>query len=222
MSGTTQTLTFTLTEVEAMTRAAPCLWWQAFIELAVSSGLRTGEILRLHATDVDERTLSVRVTTDTLASSHDTEQVTLRRWMPQYRERIVPIESVVMRTLVQFQSKRSPDSHVFVPDWKVNQLWPRIVTGESLTTEHLCPGFSSWFRLVQRRARHSLANTHGVALTDIAWPHRSVTALRTTAILQLAERLAPTALAEHLGCPSVQSVLQYYDLATSRVAGGRS
>jgi integrase len=40
-------------EVEAMIAVAPSLWWKTFIRLAVTSGLRRGELLSLHWRDVD-------------------------------------------------------------------------------------------------------------------------------------------------------------------------
>jgi len=215
-----QELVFTQHEVAAMIRAAPCLWWKAFIELAVSTGLRTVEILRLHASDLDAKTLSVRVTSDPTGLAADPEQVTLRCSMPLHRERTVSIDAAVMRTLSRLRSERSTDSHIFVPDWKLDQLWPRIVTGEPLTSELLSPDLGKWFQMTQRRARLVLAKDAGVPVSQTRWRHRSLRALRATAIRRLAVGLPPSSLAEHLGYAAAQSVLRFYGCAVAGSAGG--
>lgn len=211
---------FTLSEVEAMIAVAPCPWWRAFIAIAASSGLRTGEILRLHESDLDERTRSVRITADPNQVVTNRDRLTLRRWMPAFRERTVPIHAPVMRALQELRAERPTDAYVFVPDWKVENLWSRIMSAEVLTCEMLSPRLSEWFQMIQRSARAATARERSQSLSATHWPRRGLRALRTTAIHRLARRLSPRSLADHLGYASVQPVLRFYDYPNMAAGGG--
>jgi integrase len=201
---------FTSAELDALVAASPCLWWRAFVELSAATGLRVQEALRLHASDVCERTLSVRVTSDPVDAFGDTEHVTLRRWHPPHQERTVPVPSAVIQTLTRLRSERPDDSHVFIPDWKLDQLWPRLVSQSPVTSDNLCPRLASWFRMIQRRARLVLARSFNRPLADISWSERTIGSLRVTAAFRLAETLTPEELATRLGCPTTKSVAAFY------------
>jgi len=207
---------FSLREYVAIDQAADCLWWKAFLRLSYTTGMRVGEVLRLHESDVNVFTKSIRISAQPIVG-----ELTLRRPMPVYQERVIPVGESTLSLLSELRDERPKNSHVFVPDWKLAQLWTSIASGEALTAEQISPGFGQWFRMIQRRARQVHADNQGVSLEEIEWPIRGVRALRTTAIIRLSERMTPRALAEHLGYPSARSVLRYYDLATSRDAGWR-
>lgn len=204
---------FSAAELDALVTAAPCLWWQAFIELSAATGLRVQEALRLHATDVCERTFSVRVTSDPVDGLGDTEHVTLRRWLPSHEERVLPVPPDVMRTLARFRSERPGDLHVFVPDWKLDQLWTRIVSRSPVTTNHLCPGIASCFRMIQRRARLVLARRAACPLTEVEWRNRTIGSLRDTAAARLAATFDARDLAAWLGCAGPGSVTRFLQIA---------
>ncbi len=209
MNGTS-TQAFSPEELDALIAAAPCLWWRAFIELSAATGLRVQEALRLHTTDVCRRTLSVRITSVPPDAFGDSEQVTLRRWLPIHQDRTVPVPCAVMRSLTRLRSERPDDSHTFVPDWKLDQLWCRIVSGSPVAADHLCPGIAACFRMIQRRARLVLARRSARPLSEVEWQTRPVGSLRITAAVRLAEELSPHELAERLGCASVRTVARFY------------
>jgi hypothetical protein len=203
---------FSAAELDALVSAAPCLWWRAFTELSVAAGLRVQEVLRLHATDVCERTLSVRITSVPVDGFGETEHVTLRRWLPHHHERVIEVPSSVMGTLARLRSERLNDSHVFVPDWKLDQLWIRIVSNSPVTADHMCPGIAPCFRMIQRRARLVLARTLQCPLAEVEWQQRPLASLRVTAAARLADRLGPSELASCLGYAgpaSVASILSH-------------
>ena len=203
---------FSAAEMDALVSAAPYLWWRAFIELSAATGLRVQEALCLHATDICERTLSVRITSDPVDGFGEAEVLTLRRKLPLHHERVVEVPSSVMRTLLQLRSERPNDTHVFVPNWKLSQLWLLIDTGSVITTHDICPSISSCFRMIQRRARLVLARTRHVPIAEVAWQERPLASLRVTAAARLAEHLGPSELASRLGCAgpaSVSSILSH-------------
>ena len=111
------------------------------------------------------------------------------------------------------------DTHLFVPGWKVENLWSQIMSAEVLTCDMLSPRLAEWFQMIQRNARAATARERSQSLSATPWPRRSLRALRTTAIHRLARRLSPRSLADHLGYASVQPVLRYYD-SPIKVDGG--
>lgn len=201
---------FTAEEVAAMVRSTPSLWWKAFIELSVCTGLRVGEVLRLYTSDIDERTLSVRITSDPTDDDGDGVHATLRRWLPPHQERSVPIDATVMRTLARLRSEHPDDSHIFVPDWMLDELWTRLAAEESLAPNQLCPRLGPRFVMIQRRARVTLARERSAPLAATEWPRRTIHALRTTALLRLSACMSPEELAEHAGNASASSVRGFY------------
>jgi integrase len=203
--------TFSDQEVEALVQAAPTAWWDAFIRLSVASGLRVQEILRLYDSDIDPSTISVRVTEVLIDYEHEDHPLDLRRPLPVHRERVVPVDENTMYALVHLLDECPPDTHVFVPSWKLNQLWFRLHDGDPLSTDHLCPSLDAGFRMVQRRAMLNLARDRQITLAQVQWPMRPVSALRLTAIQRLSSELTPRKLAEHLGLASTASILAFYD-----------
>jgi integrase len=203
-------ITFTVEEVAAMVCSTPSLWWRAFIELSVCTGLRVDEMLRLHTSDIDERTLSVRITSDPTDDDGDGEHATLRRWLPPYQERSVPVDAAVMRTLARLRSEHPDHSYVFVPDWMLDELWTRLAAEEPLAPNQLCPRLGAWFAMIQRRARVTLARERNAPLAATGWPRRTIHALRTTALLRLSACMRPEQLAEHAGNASAYSVRSFY------------
>lgn len=202
-----------------MLSASPCHWWKAFIRIAVGTGLRVDEILRLHESDVHERTLSVRITSDPVSMPGSEQAVSLRRWMPTHRERALPIEADVMTSILCLRTERPTDDYVFVPDWKLDQLWLRASGGQPLSTDLLSPGLTSWFLMIQRRARLLLARDEGLPISEVRWIPRGIQALRTTAICRLAEQLQPRELTAHLGYSSVRSVRRFYHVIAAGSTG---
>lgn len=208
--------TFSAEELRFLTEASPCAWWTAFITLAATSGIRTGEMLRLHATDIDPTTQSVRITADPLGSG---EEPTLRRPLPAYRERCITVEPMALHALARLRSERPDDEYLFVPNWKVQQVWNRLLADEPLGNELICPRLHEWFRMIQSRARLLAAKSLQQPIAQTRWPLRPLSSLRATAIRSLAERMSPRSLAMHLGCASVGGVLGHYDRRLSTKGG---
>lgn len=206
--------TFSPREIQTMIAAAPSPWWQAFLRLMTTSGLRVQEALRLHRSDLDERTLSVRVTSDPTDDMADENMISLRRWIPPSQERAIPVEPAVMDALARLCAEEPDHRHVFVPDWRLDQLWSRIVAGIPLSTTALAPRLPDWFTMVQRRARVTIAKREGARLESIAWNIRPLSALRGTAISRLCAALAPCEAAERLGVRPGRSLQSYLAIAS--------
>lgn len=207
-------------EAAAMLRSAHELWWRAFIELALASGLRVNEQLRLHWSDIDPRTSAVRVTSEPVVDPVNSDAVTLRTPLPPHRERFVPIQGHAMKALDALRADRPEDTHVFVPEWMLDRLWTRIVAGERLTPDALAPRINGCFRRVQRLARHALASALNLPLNRVSWRPRPLDVLRHTYAQRASRLVPPSTLKELLGYASVRPVLPYYDHVRAATSGG--
>lgn len=219
MSSTTATACFTDAEIAAMVHAAPRAWWRAFIQLAASSGLRVNELLRLHWSDLDRRTGTVRVTSQPVPCPDDPNRVTLRTPTPAHRERFVPIEASVFDSLDGLRAASPGNTHVFVPEWRLDRLWTSIVAGTPLGSDDLAPDIAAEFQAVQRLGRHALAAELSVPLARVRWRPRPLAALRSTYAHSASRFLSPSSLAAHLGVARRSSVLKYFDLAAALRGG---
>lgn len=211
---------FTGAEAAAMLRSAHGLWWRAFIELALASGLRVNEQLRLHWSDIDRRTSAVRVTSEPVVDPVNSDAVTLRTPLPPHRERFVPIQSHALKALDALRADRPDDTHVFVPEWMLDRLWTRIVAGERLTPDVLAPRIGDCFKNAQRLARHALASDLNLPLSRVLWRPRPLDALRQTYARRASRLVSPRTLKELLGYASLSPVLRYYDHVPAATSGG--
>lgn len=207
-------------EVAALISASPTPWWAAFVHLGTQSGLRVCEMLRLQWSDVNPMTVSVRVDESPFSMNENEEHVTLHAAYTPHQHRVVPIPNAVFETLAAIRASRPKDRYVFIPAWRVEQLWPRLVTGMPLVSEDLAPNLNAWFQMVQRGAHLMLANQLGKPLVNTPWPRRRLGALRETYAISTSRLVPPSRLKELLGHSTVRPVLRYYDLDVVRAERG--
>ena len=198
MTGPRTTLAFSPIEIASMVEATPSAWWGAFITLGVSTGLRVSEMLWLAWSDIDHHARSVIVTSRP-ALATDTDEQVVRPTLPVFRERIVPIPAETLAAIDRHRRTADPGSMVFVPDWKLDQLWPFLVPGSSVSSDRLAPGIAPHFRYVQRFARLSLARRIDESIEQVHWVVRPLSALRSTYAIHAAARNPPDQVAEYLG-----------------------
>lgn len=211
---------FTEVEVAALILAAPTTWWAAFIHLGAESGLRVGELLRLQWSDLDAKTHSVRVGDSKCSLDGEDDMGSLPAAYTPQQHRIVPIPAAVFRTVQLRRMNSADDMYVFIPRWRVDQLWTRVTAGKRLRNEELAPNLDGWFQRVQRDAQHVLARQFGRPLVDTPWPRRKLSALRETFAVKTSRSVTPSRLKELLGYASVGPVLQYYDMDIARTERG--
>lgn len=212
---------FSPAELAALVAVAPSLWWRGFIQLQSTTGMRTQEILRLPKSVLCPRSCSVQVTANPPCFNIDDNLVDLRAPMPAVRERTLQIPKAVARTLSDLAAHRWDDTYLFVPNWKLDQLWLHASSGMPMRTDDLCPDLNKGFGAVQQLAHARLVHLADARRHKTArWPLRHVEALRTTAIVSLAREMTPMQLAQYLGYTSTRPLLRYYCTGT-RAGGAR-
>lgn len=218
MSTPHHTKAFSPVEVEAMTAAAPCPWWRSLIHLGTSMGLRTTEVLWLAWSDVDFAARAVNVTCEPVPCTDGGDEIP-RPSLPLHRRRIVPLTAAATAALTELRDQRVRGSMVFIPDWKIDQLWLDIHAHHSLRPDRIAPGLYDYFRHIQRCARLWLARRLGIELAEVQWPYRPLSALRNTYAITLARELQPREHAAHLGVARVRDVLGYFETAVAPSEG---
>lgn len=177
-------------------------------------------MLRLQWSDVDTMTVSVRVDENTLSMNENEEHVTLHAAYTPHQHRVVPIQDAVFKTLNVLRASRPKDRYLFIPEWRIEQLWPQLMMGKPLRSEELAPNLNAWFQMVQREAQLVLARRLGEPLKKTPWSRRRLGALRETYAVNTSRLVTPSRLKELLGHSSVRTVLRYYDLDVVRSERG--
>lgn len=188
-----------------MLEATRALWWRAFVAVGVTTGLRVIEMLWLAWDDIDEAAQTVSVASGDV-QDHGSGAEILRPAWPIHRERVVPTAARALTALNELRAGSDPGPLVFVPGWKVDQLWPLIATRSSVPTARLAPGLPEYFRHVQRFARLQLAGNLGVAMEQVRWTMRPLSALRNTYAARAVDRYGREQAAEYLGLASVAAL----------------
>ncbi len=208
------TKAFSPVEVEAMIAAAPCPWWRSLIYLGTSMGLRTTEVLWLAWSDVDFAARAVNVTCEPVPCADGGDEIP-RPSLPLHRRRIVSLTPAATAALTELRDQRVRGSMVFIPDWKIDQLWLDIHAHHTLRPDRIAPGLYDYFRYIQRCARLRLARRLGIELADVRWPYRPILALRNTYSATLARELGASERAgnDSVGC--VGNVVGYLDTSSA-------
>ena len=206
---------FCTLEVEALLAAATCPWWRSMIQLGVSTGLRTTEALWLAWADCDFATRAITLTCEPISSDAAGEEIP-RPELSLHRRRIVPMSSHVAEALEEHRDRTSRGAFVFIPDWKIDQLWLDIHAGYPLGPARLAPGLYDYFKYIQRCARLQLAIRLGTELGEVQWPYRPLSALRNTYAVKRARELQPKDLAGNMGVARIRNVLGFFDTSPAR------
>jgi len=210
--------TFSPMEVEALLAASTCPWWRSMIQLGVSTGMRTTEALWLAWADCDFANRAITLTCEPVSSDAGGDEIP-RPELPLHRRRIVPMSSHVAESLHELRDRNSRGAFVFIPDWKIDQIWLDIHAGYPLQPDRLAPGLYDYFRYIQRCARFQLAIRLGAELGGVQWPYRPLSALRNTYAVTRARELPPKELAGNMGLARIRNVLGYFDVSSAPTGG---
>jgi len=209
---------FCALEVEAMIAAATCPWWRSMIQLGVSTGLRTTEALWLAWADCDFAAMAITLTCEPVSYPAGGDIIP-RPELPLHRRRIVPMSSHVADSLCELRDRNSRGAFVFIPDWKIDQLWLDIYAGHPVRPDRIAPGLYGYFRYVQRCARLWLARRLGIELAALRWSYRPLSALRNTYAATLAGEVRPTERAGNMGVARLREFLGYFDISAATTGG---
>lgn len=189
-------------------------WWQVFIELAESSGLRKSEMLHLQWTDINHEARTAQV-----AGKRAGEFVTagfgtlpILEWTPKSHEtRVVPLPQTVLDTLKAWQAESDGSPYVFLSLRRLAKLGAVLrAKGKLGENYELVNNIQARFDLIQRNARQLLAAGRGVQPESVPWPHGSLHDLRRTYGTRMARIVPMHVLKEYMGHAKITTTQEYY------------
>ncbi|MBK9187732.1 MAG: hypothetical protein IPM33_02135 [Phycisphaerales bacterium] len=196
---------FSPVELRALIAAATCPWWQALIALSANCGLRVRESLWLAWEDID---LSAAATTITSAPvvGESGGDVVVRPLMSSHAERVIAITQDTASDLRRLRDHADNSPFVFLPPWKIDQLWLDLGIESCIPLDRLAPGIRRDFQRIQRSARLRKSQHAGNSFGQTRWNTRPLSALRHSFIRAASHTMQPEELAKHLGLASARSL----------------
>jgi integrase len=174
---------FTAEEIGAMLDAASDRWMRAFVQFAVTSGLRKSELLKLLWQDIDFEQGTVRVAAKrpgTFVVPGRGEFPILAWTSKSYGERTVPIPEQTLDRLMELQEEGDASAYVFLSLDRLEKIDAER-TGNGLGANYeLMNNLAKRFQTLQREARTLLAHRGGIGVKEVAWPAGSIHDLRRT------------------------------------------
>ena len=199
-------------EVDAMVEAAPDPWWETFITLAATSGLRVGEILNLHWSDIDEEAGTVTVSakrTSTFTVGGKSFPI-LRFSCKSHRERQAPLLPDVAKLLQRLKMKSGGSVYPFIPLQRLAVLAATQDTSQEIPANRLVNNMLRTFRSIQVQARSILAEQRGVELDKVEWRIGNLHDFRKSFGTHLAHHVSMPELQRLMGHASITTTADFY------------
>jgi len=212
---------FSADEIGAMLDVASDPWLRAFVQLAVTSGLRKGELLNLLWQDIDFEGCAVRVAAKRAGTFAvpDRGEFRILEWTAKsYNERTVPLPEQTLATLMQLQEHGDESAYVFLSLDRLEKIDAEL-TGNGLGANYeLMNNLAKRFRTLQREARTLLAERRGVEVKEVPWPLGSIHDLRRTYGTAMARVVPIHVLKEYMGHSKIDTTQAFYLAAETRDA----
>ncbi len=199
---------FSPSEIDALRGAAPCPWWRAFISLGANCGLRVREAIWLAWEDFDPSTAAMTITSTPVVGESGGDAI-VRPLMSLHSERVIAIPRDTASDLRRLRDHVDHSPFVFLPPWKIDQIWLDLHARSCIPLDRLAPGIHRDFRRIQRFARLRKAQHAGSSFDQTLWQARPLSGLRHSFINTARHAMPPEELAEHLGLASVRSLRRF-------------
>jgi len=210
----------TLDQIAAVYAAAPNQWWETFLRVAVTSGLRKMELLHLRWDDVDldadipvVRVAPRPASVFTLAG----EELPVFAWAPKSRHgvRSVPIPPDTVDAIRRMRLANPGSPYVFVGVDRLRRLRDRRSAGKLSAGFRILDNLKPEFDRIQARAAK--------AMKDENWQTRRIHDLRQTYGTHAATKVPMPVLRELMGHSSITTTADFYAgvLDESRAAAAR-
>lgn len=199
-------------EVDAMVEAAPDIWWQCFVRLAFTSGLRVGEILNLHWSDIDDEAGSV-----TVSAKRSSTFTVGDRMFPilafsckSHRERQAPLLPEVAKMLQRLKVRSGGSAYPFIPLQRLAILGACQDVAQEIPANKLVNNLLRTFRVIQTQARSILADRRGVNLAEVEWRIGNLHDFRKSFGTHMARHVSMPELQRLMGHASITTTADYY------------
>ncbi len=213
---------YSVDETRAMRSVAATTWWEAFILLDETSGLRKGELLNLQWPDIDFERRTARVVGKRAGMTTVKGKGTfpILAWTPKsYEERTVPLPESTVSALARLQAESDGSPYVFLTLDRLAKLAAEIEKKGKLGPNYeLVNNLKARFDLIQKKARKRLAEERGVSVDDLPWLIGSFHDLRRTYGTRMARVVPMHVLKEYMGHAKITTTQEYYLAAETQDA----
>ena len=204
---------YTAEEVDAMIAVAPNAWWQTFIRLAFTTGLRLGEIVNLTWTDLDFKAGTATVSAKRAGTFRvgEAEYPVLPWSAKSHHERTVPLCEDMVDLFKRMQIRAGGSRYVFLSLDRLAALGAKRQAGKLPQPAHWVNNALRDFKTIQQHARAAIAEQRKVALEKVEWRTGSIHDLRKSFGSHAAARGIPMReLQAHMGHSSITVTAQFY------------
>lgn len=199
-------------EVASMVEAASDIWWQVFITLAVTSGLRRSELLDSQWRDIDLAGGTVTVSakrTGTFEAGGETYPI-LEWSAKSHHERSVPLPDDTLEMLERLQLKTGGSAYVFLSLHRLAAIQRHIRDGKLSAKFDLVNKLSRQFQEIQDLARSALAKRRQIKVEGITWSHGCLHDIRRTRCTWKADVAKMSTLQKWAGHEDIATTATYY------------
>ncbi len=206
-------------EVIAMLAVCRNAWWELFVNLAVRTGLRKGELLNLTWQDVDFEAARLTVSRkDRGRFKIKGEAFPILAWQAKtYEERSVPFDPDVTQMLRREKLQAEGSVYVFLTLERLRRIDEHLTAGTWRAKADLVNDLDRAFKALQRAARRRIAREAGRDLADVPWPLGSVHDLRRTWATHMAAHVNTLTLCEWGGWANAKTCQQFYHKTTAAI-----
>jgi len=194
---------------------------RAFVQLAVTSGLRKSELLNLLWQDVDFERGTVRVAAKRPGTFTvpDRGEFPIFAWTSKsYNERTVPIPDETLSALMDLQEEGDESAYIFLSLDRLEKIVAEQAANGLGENYELKNNLANRFRTLQREARKLLAHRREVEVKNVTWPTGSLHDLRRTYGTFMARVVPIHVLKEYMGHSKIDTTQAFYLAAETRDA----
>jgi len=208
-------------EVKRMIEAAPDIWWESFITLAVTSGMRKAEILNLTWRDIDFTNETVTVSAKRAGTFKvaDYEYPILNWSAKSHHERTIPIPSDTIALLRRLQLKAGGSQYVFLSLTRLKRLRFKLEADGSVPAKFdVINNMLRIFKTIQADGRAAIAESKDVPIEQVDWPIGCLHDMRRTYGTWMADKIPMHVLQKYMGHQDISTTSKYYLGVTSESA----
>ncbi|MEE9130607.1 MAG: tyrosine-type recombinase/integrase [Phycisphaerales bacterium] len=203
---------FSREEIDALIEVAPTLWWQAFIKLAFTSGMRLGELLHTTWSDVDEATgyITVSAKRPGQFQAGGRSYPILPFSSKSHKPRRVPLHREAATLLRRLKMMSGGSIYPFLSLQRLAILAATEDVSEEILANRLVNNVLRKFRQLQRYARARLADQRGVDVDRVEWAIGSVHDLRRSFATHMAPHVSMVELQHLMGHANIGTTQMFY------------
>ena len=203
---------FSCAEIDVLVDVSPDLWWQCFIRLGFSSGMRLAELLNVTWADIDEDGGYITVSAKragTFTAGGQTYPI-LPFSSKSHKPRRVPLHHEAAKLLQRLKLKSAGSIYPFIDLARLRVLAATEDMSQEILGGRLVNNLLRMFKRLQGYARARLAAQRGVEIHEIEWPIGSVHDLRRSFATHMAPHVSMVELQHLMGHSSITTTAAFY------------